>query len=302
MTLRQFFSIVEIKTKIVSLSTFLISLSYIFLQGKNPSPALIFVLFAAVLMVDMGTTAWNSFFDYFRGTDRQDRESDKVIIHEGVSAGAALIVALGLFATAGIIGIYLVILRGWLLLVPGALSLMVGFFYSGGKYPISHSPLGELFAGGFLGTVLFVIIQLVLVEGEPDFGTWLPLSLPSTLHIAAILTTNNCCDLEADQRAGRRTLSIRIGRRASIVLIAVLVFSAYLLALILNLFAWGGLSPYGAFAHSLALPPAIIIFRNMVRTGFVQHSKGAAMGGISTLFILYSLASLGMIVISHLTI
>jgi len=58
---------------------------------------------------------------------------------------------------AGILGLILGYLTSFYLVLIGSFCMGVGFIYTGGPYPISRTPLGELFAGGFLGTVLFLI-------------------------------------------------------------------------------------------------------------------------------------------------
>ncbi len=293
MTFAQFLSIVEIRTKIVSVSTFLISLLYVYLQGGQPDIAAI-LLFASVLMVDMGTTAFNSFFDFVKGVDHQslNREKEKVLVHQKVPAGAALISALGLFAGAAAIGGYFIITRGWPVLLLGAASLVVGMLYSGGKRPISHTPLGELFAGGFLGSVLFIVVQYILMsEAAPRWGLWLLLSLPSALVIASILTVNNSCDLEADKAAGRRTLSIVIGRTASAGVVGVLIAAAFLLLAVLAMENLGGLHPLASLPALILLIPAMQRYRKMLAMGLIQKNKGPAMGGISAIFLLFSAAA-----------
>jgi 1,4-dihydroxy-2-naphthoate octaprenyltransferase len=304
MNIRQFLSVVEIKTKIVSVSTFSIALLYVLLAGWQPSLLTVILLFAAVLMVDMGTTAFNSFFDYVKGVDQQslNREREKVLVHEKVAPGLALIVALSLFAAAAVLGLYFAILRGWPVLLLGAASLAVGLLYSGGPRPISHSPLGELFAGGFLGSVLFLVIAFILAPADIGnagsswavfpWGSWLLYSLPSLLLIASILTVNNTCDLEADRQAGRQTLSILIGRRASEYLIFLLVTVSFVSLLLLAVSGAGGLHPLGAAIPALILPLALHRLGAMCRGGMVQSRKGPSMVGISGIFIWFTLAAL----------
>jgi 1,4-dihydroxy-2-naphthoate octaprenyltransferase len=291
MTFRQFLAVVEIRTKIVSVSTFSISLAYVFLAGHRPSVAAVLLLFAAVLMVDMGTTAFNSFFDFVKGVDHHslNREREKVLVHERVAPGAALLTAVGLFTAAALIGVYFAVVRGWPVLILGSASLITGMLYSGGRRPISHTPLGELFAGGFLGSILFMVIQYVLSPtGSEAWGTWLLLSLPSALLIGSILTVNNTCDLEADRTAGRRTLSIIIGREASEYLILALIVGAFAAAAALALSGVGGLHPLGAALPALFALPALATFGTIRRRGMVQERKGPSMGGISRIFALMS--------------
>lgn len=293
MTFRQFLSLVEIRTKIVSLSTFFIAALYIFLGDTPVDPIRLLLLFTAVLMVDMGTTAFNSFFDFYKGVDSRElkREQEKVLVYQGVAPGAAFLTAAALFAAAGAIGVYLVYLTGWPLLILGVLSLFTGILYSGGPRPISHTPLGEIFAGGFLGMVLFVIVRMVLEDPVITASEMLP-GLPSTMLIAAILTVNNSCDLEADREAGRKTLSILIGRRASAVLILLLVLGAYSLQTWFAFARVGGMQPAAAIPVLAAAVVSMIIYIRMLRLGLVQSRKGPSMQGISRIFLLFTLSVL----------
>lgn len=294
MTWHTFLHIVEIRTKIVSVSTFLLALlSALWLFGSVPWN-LVALLFVAVLAVDMGTTAFNTFFDYERGVDLAvtNRESDKVLIHKRTPPGYALLTGLGLFAFAAVLGLFLVLWIGWPLLVLGAVSLVVAFLYSGGKKPISATPWGEFFAGFFLGTVLWVVV--VFVSAAPNRWTadlwWrVPLlSLPSFLFIASILTVNNCCDREGDALAGRKTLAILWGHRANLLVL----FQPLLAYIALGLLGATGFLPW-TFLLVAVLGPALTIpyWRGMFHRGFSHQTKGPNMGAVSQTFLLYTLVS-----------
>lgn len=228
MNVQQLLRIVEIRTKIVSASTLGLALLYVYrVQGYVQPISAVLMVFAA-LFVDMATTAFNSFFDFEKKVDSKEtnRESDKVLVHQGVAPGYALVLSIGLYLVAGVLGIILTLWHGWIILVLGVLSLLIGFLYSGGPYPISRTPFGEIFAGGFLGPVLF-IITLYTQSRIPTLGD-LGASLPSFFHIAAILTVNNTCDLQGDTLAGRKTLSILLGENHSKILIGGLILLSYL--------------------------------------------------------------------------
>jgi len=294
MTWHTFLRIVEIRTKIVSVSTFILALlSAVWLLGPLPWH-LIALLFVAVLAVDMGTTAFNTFFDYERGVDAAgtNREEDKVLVHRKTPPGYALLTALGLFAFAAVLGLFLVLWTGWPLLILGAVSLVVAFLYSGGKKPISSTPWGEFYAGFFLGTVLWVVV--VFVAAAPGHWTadlwWrVPLlSLPSLLFIASILTVNNCCDREGDALAGRKTLAILLGPRGNLLVL----FQPLLAYVTLGVLAATGFLPW-TFLLVAVLGPALTIglWRGMFHRGFSHQTKGPNMGAVSQTFILYTLVS-----------
>lgn len=293
MTWNTFLRIVEIRTKVVSVSTFCLALlSALWLFGPVPWH-LALILFVAVLAVDMGTTAFNTFFDFEKGVDARstNREADKVLVHQGVAPGYALITALGLFAFAAVLGLFLVLWTGWPLLVMGLASFLVAFLYSGGPKPISSTPWGEFFAGFFLGTVLWLVVVFTLGADRwtPDLWWRVPvLSLPSLFFIASILTVNNCCDREGDQAAGRRTLAILWGPRANaLVLVQPLV--AYVL---LGILAGLGLLPW-TFLIVPVVGPALTIpvWRGLFHRGFSHATKGPNMGAVSRSFQIYTLVS-----------
>jgi len=289
MTVREFLNIVELRTKVVSVSSLLIGGILALMLGGASAPwtswpvALLFVV--TVLAIDMGTTAFNTFFDHWNGTDRKGRnfERDKVLVHGRTPAGYALLTGLGLYGAAAVFGLVLGALSGFELIVYGALGMLVGFLYSGGPRPIATTPFGEVFAGGFLGGGLVCLTVYVLIH---RFDAQVAaLAVPSTLAVAAILTVNNTCDLESDREAGRKTLSILIGPGASVVLIALLGLASYVAAGIL----------LAARAGLLAVVPLVLgasvfllIFRGMVRRGFSLRTKGPNMGAVTQAFALFT--------------
>jgi 1,4-dihydroxy-2-naphthoate octaprenyltransferase len=286
-TLKQFIGVVELRTKVVSVSTFVAALLYAAWRTGSLRPIESVVCFFAVLLVDMGTTAFNSYFDFQRGVDAEatNREADKVLLHEDVGAGSALIVALSCFAAAGSLGIVLAFLTGFWVIVVGAACLAAGFLYSGGPRPISATPFGELVAGGFLGTALFLIVVRV-VSGLTDCNV-VAASLPSAAIIASILAANNRCDIEGDKAAGRKTLPIVLGPRwgeAAIYLGGILAFGLpALFALV------GGYPAWSALGSGAAAVLAFVEYRKMALRGYSHATKGATMASILRIFIFWSL-------------
>ncbi|MFP4375568.1 MAG: prenyltransferase [Spirochaetales bacterium] len=299
MTVRHFFAIVELKTKLISVSTFLLATLYAASVTTLAAGRLV-LLFVAVLAVDMGTTAFNSFFDYIRNVDNRlfTVERDKVLVYEGVAPGHALIVSVALYAIAAVAGLALAFAVGWWVIAAGAISMIVGFLYTGGPIPISRTPLGELFAGGFLGGVLFLVIAGVL--GAPLTREAVVAALPSTLLIASVLTVNNTCDRSGDIAAGRHTLSIVIGEGASEALIYLLGIAAFAIPLLAaigrafraRLAAWG--PPVGGLpaviALSVAFVLALAVYTGMHRRGFSHATKGPNMKAILLVTLLFTAA------------
>jgi 1,4-dihydroxy-2-naphthoate polyprenyltransferase len=291
MTIRQFFAVVEMRTKVISVSTFLVASLYAWSVGHGVGWLAALLLAVAVLCVDMGTTAFNTFYDFVRRVDtrRSTEEPGKVLVHEGVAPGHAFVVSIVLYAVAAGTGIAVAVLSSGWIIVAGVAGMLVGFLYTGGPLPISRTPFGELFAGGFLGTVLFLVVYGVHA-GSIDRAAVVA-SLPSTLLIAAVLTVNNTCDIDGDRAAGRRTLSIVLGRRAASVLIDALCLAAYGL-----LFA---ITSAPVIVVAGALSTAVIVV-GMHRRGFARATKTANMSSIIGAMAIYTAVYAAALVLSGL--
>ncbi len=284
--MREFWAIVELRTKLVSLTSLGLGLILLLKGSHSPVCWVAVGLFAVVLfLLDMGTTAFNTFFDFWHGIDRRELnfEADKVRVHKGTPPGAALVIALALYMLAGVLGLGLVALRGGVMVLAGGLGMLVGFSYSGGPWPLSGTPWGEVFAGTFLGGLVIILVYFV---GTGNFSPEvLRLSLPSTAMVAALLAVNHTCDREPDQLAGRRTLAVVLGPLAPWAPF-VLGASAWGLSLAL---LWRTFTPVSL---SLFLVGAVVAGAgtlSMKRRGFSAKSKGPQMRAMLGQLVLFSL-------------
>ena len=80
--------------------------------------------------------------------------------------------------------------------------MMVGYFYTGGPYPIAYTPFGELFSGVVMG-MLLILIAFYIQTGTVTTEAIL-LSIPSMLLVAGIMLANNIRDLEGDKKAAEK--------------------------------------------------------------------------------------------------
>jgi len=288
MSLRDFAAIVELRTKAVSVTSFCLgTLAAAWSENRFSWPVAVLAL-GAVLCVDMGTTAFNTFFDFDRRVDdeRFNREDDKILVHRGFAPGWALITGLALFALAGLLGLALAILRGIGVLFVGGVGMLVGLLYNFGPRPISHTPLGELAAGGFLGAVLF-LLSFYLQAGRLTAEAGMR-SLPLLLLVASILTVNNTCDIEGDRAAGRRTLSIVVGPRWGEALVYACGVVAYGLTALMV--ARGVLPVAAAATGAASLAWTVCAYLRMHGRGFSHATKGASMKAIVGVLVAYGAA------------
>ena len=196
-------------------------------------------LFALVgaLLLQVGTNFANDYYDAVRGVDTDDREGFPRVTAGGLIEPAAVRRAMvGTFGLAILVGMYLVYVGGLPILVVGLASVAAGVTYTGGPLPYGYRGLGDLFVFVFFGLVAVAGTYYVQAVTTP-----LPLGVPAgTVPAAAvvaglpaaglstaILVVNNVRDRETDAAAGKRTLAVILGYRASRLEWTALVGMAY---------------------------------------------------------------------------
>ncbi len=233
-----------------------------------PFGRLHFPLFAAMLLasvlIQMATNMFNEYYDFKRGLDTEHSVGiGGTIVRNKVNPATILNLALSLYGISVLLGIYICSQTSWWLAVIGLISMAIGYFYTGGPYPIAYTPLGELFSGVVMG-MLLVLIAFYIQTGTVTERAVL-LSIPSVLLVAAIMMANNIRDLEGDKLGGRKTLAILLGRAN-----AVRIQSAFFIlsfAWIIGLVLFGGLTPWSLLVILCVKKPvsAIRIFRQYDR-------------------------------------
>jgi len=177
---------------------------------------------AGALLIQVGTNLANDYYDFLRGSDTAERVGPVRVTQAGLLSPEEVwrgtVAALG---AAFLVGIYLVWVGGWPIVIIGLASLVCAVAYTGGPFPLGYHGLGDLF--------VFLFFGLVAVGGT----YWVQaLALPVDTLLAgagvgalstAILVVNNLRDLPTDAAAGKRTLAVRLGRRASQVEYALLL-------------------------------------------------------------------------------
>ena len=111
---------------------------------------------------------------------------------------------------AGVVGLWLTVIGGPVLLVLGVLAVVAALAYTGGPWPYGYRGLGEVFVFVFFGLVA-VVGTAYLQAGrlEPLF---VAAAIPVGALTTAILVVNNLRDIPTDTAAGKRTLAVDPGR------------------------------------------------------------------------------------------
>jgi len=205
--------------------------------------------------LQIGVNFANDYSDGVRGTDDHRVGPARLTASRRVKPKTVLIVALAFFAIAAAAGLAITIrTQQWWLIGVGAVCIIAAWFYTGGKRPYGYNALGEVFVFVFFGLVATLgttWVQALALPQEAWFG-----AIGAGFIACAVLLANNLRDIDQDRAAGKRTLTVLIGRRATQVLFTVLVLLAFAIA------AWLGLFYPVAWLTLLALlaaGPAILI-------------------------------------------
>lgn len=212
---------------------------------------------AVAVFLQIGVNFANDYSDGIRGTDDVRVGPARLTGARKAKPRTVLATALVFFALAAIAGLGIVVrTQQWWLLLVGAACIVAAWFYTGGKRPYGYAGLGELFVFVFFGLVATLgttYVQALALPQEAWFG-----AVGVGFLACAVLLANNLRDIDQDRAAGKRTLSVRIGRRGTQVLYTVLVLLPFAIAAYLALFypvAWLTL-----LALLAALPAILIVW------------------------------------------
>ena len=177
------------------------------------------------LFMHAGSNLFNDVFDYKIGADTQSTDGSGLLPLKTLTPKQVYRAGQLMFLLAFLIGVYLVAVRGWLIVALGITGLIGGYFYTAGPIHLKYRALGEL--------IIFLLFGVLMVWGGwyVQTGTlaWEPLivSIPIALLVAAIVNVNNLRDVLTDKEVGFKTLAIKFNRRTSSVFYILLVVLAY---------------------------------------------------------------------------
>ncbi|GAA1464712.1 1,4-dihydroxy-2-naphthoate polyprenyltransferase [Microbacterium thalassium] len=207
--------------------------------------------------LQIGVNYANDYSDGVRGTDDHRVGPARLTASRKAKPRTVLIVAFAFFGIAALAGLAITIrTEQWWLIAVGAVCIVAAWFYTGGKRPYGYAGLGELFVFVFFGLVATLgttWVQALSLPQEAWFG-----AVGAGFIACAVLLANNLRDISQDRVAGKRTLTVLIGRTATRWLFTVLVLAAFVIAAWLALFypiAW-----LTMLALLAALPAILIVW------------------------------------------
>ena len=167
---------------------------------------------AVALLLQVAANLANDLSDFHRGADTADRTGPLRVAAAGLVTTRQLQVAIAIvLVLAGVVGLYLISVGGFVLLALGALAMVATLAYTGGPWPYGYRGLGEVYVFAFFGLVAVVgTAYLQVLRLEPLF--WLA-AIPVGSLITGILVVNNLRDIPTDRAAAKRTLAVMFGER-----------------------------------------------------------------------------------------
>jgi 1,4-dihydroxy-2-naphthoate octaprenyltransferase len=192
-------------------------------------PALVALLCA--LLIQIGTNLANDYFDHIKGADSPDRIGPVRVVQSGLIPPETVRNAMiGVFALTFLLGLSLVWVGGWPILVIGILSIISAVIYTAGPVPLAYVGLGDVFVFIFFGIVAVTGTHYVqaLRWSMDAFIASLPVGAIAT----AILVVNNYRDIDTDRVARKKTLAVRIGRKATRMEFRLLLLAAYIVPIV----------------------------------------------------------------------
>ena len=232
---------------------------------------------AVALLLQIGVNYANDYSDGVRGTDA-NRVGPQRITAGGLARPAAVkraaFITFGLAMLAGS-AIVLITAQWWLIAV-GLAAVVAAWYYTGGKRPYGYNGLGEISVFIFFGLVATVGTSFIQTLFLDPLAVMLGAALG--LYASAVLLVNNIRDIETDRVAGKRTLSVRIGAKASKTLFMLLIWLPVLLNLVLVLVYPATL--LGMFNLLLILPVTLILLESKNPGELITALKLTSLAGL----------------------
>lgn len=169
-------------------------------------PFLLCLLFAVLMQMDANLI--NDYFDFKKGTDREDRLGPERACAQGWITPRAMVVGITLTTILScVVGIFILLWHlQWELLLVGILCVAFSFLYT---TRLSYLGWGDLLVLIFFGWVPVIFTYYVMTNG----GWNIPLIIAGTamgLATDNLLMVNNYRDRHQDKVSGKRTIVVRI--------------------------------------------------------------------------------------------
>lgn len=246
------------------------------------------LVLVGLVLAHATSNLFNDYFDAKHGIDTsQDYFRPAYMPHPLLSGimsrrGLLLLGFAQLIAMAAI-AIYLVELRGLLVLVFAGLGLLLLTIYAGGPVPLKRVGLGE--------PTVFVVWGPLMVGGtfyvlSGTFPLWVLIaSIPYAVSVTTVLFGKHIDKIDYDTKLGVKTVPVLLGEAATKTALKALIVIAYaaVIGLVVTKFL-----PVWSLISLVALPRAILLFHTLSQPRPKEPPAGAIMWPIWYLGFVFS--------------
>jgi len=191
---------------------------------------------------NIGANFTNDYYDYKSGVDaldkggRQFKQGSEVLLRDGLKYDVARNSMAGSFVVAAGVGLYLIMFDDWRIIFFALAGLAIAYFYTAPPIKLGYRGLGEIASG--LGSGPLPVIGTYLALAHTVRTDVIMASICAGLLVASILYIGNVIDDDADRQVGKKTLTVRLGRKAVRIIGPALYGSAYSTLVIGVLAGW----------------------------------------------------------------
>tara|TARA_Y100000996_G_scaffold412494_1_gene398749 strand:+ start:279 stop:1145 length:867 start_codon:yes stop_codon:yes gene_type:complete len=225
------------KTLIAAIAPVILGSSLAF-QEDSFNLLLFTVILITAILIQIGTNLVNDLFDYINGADNEDRLGPDRALQKGLLSKSQIESAIFfIFTIAVVLGFYLALIGGWPIVIIGSISILFGFLYTSGPYPLAYNGLGDIFVFIFFGLVS-VSGTYYLYTGNFYMDSIILGSSVGSIS-TGILVVNNLRDIYNDKKFGKNTLAVLLGKRFTQIEYLLLMIIAYLIPIYISfIFGW----------------------------------------------------------------
>jgi 1,4-dihydroxy-2-naphthoate octaprenyltransferase len=194
-----------------------------------------FLALGVGLLLQIAVNYSNDYSDGIRGTDEVRVGPVRLVASGLKTASQVKRAAFISYFLAALCGLILSLRTSPVLILVGAIAIIAGWKYTGGKNPYGYSGFGEF--------SVFIFFGLVATMGsyfaQSQKITWqsLLLAIPMGALSCSILGLNNLRDRPKDELVGKNTLAVRLGdsgARSFLIALLLLSFTASLAAITIS--------------------------------------------------------------------
>jgi len=222
------------------------------------------VTLLGMVFAHAATNLINDYYDVKSGVDQPDAPTARYrphpLVEGSLQAHHVMTESVVLYGLAGLIGVYLLIIRGWPIALLAIIGGIASVTYTATPVQYKHRGLGELSVFLMWGPLMMLGSHYVQTASFAQASDVLWVSLPVGIWVALVLLANNLKDIQYDRRMGAETLGTLLGRDGALGLFMALVVVIYLVTVLAIV---AGALPIWSLIVFLSAPQAYQALRDL---------------------------------------